>query len=199
MKTQRAKLARFATRYFSMANSADNSLQERVVEDLWSWIREFVAVPNEYYGGKFAPCPYAQSALAAESVAVAAWERGDARDFVSERSAELIENPNLTTYVMALPPRFQSAFGFTDYIESRNRDLIPKNVFLNTGVAKTTTSRYPGSNGRPYFIVVANSIDAVMKGANALRRTGYYKDWPSSHFELVVVRRERLYQKYRGG
>ena len=182
-----------------MANGVDNSLQEKVVEDLWSWIREFVAVPNEYYGGKFAPCPYAFSALAAESVAVAAWERGDARNFVIEKSKELVENSNLTTFVIALPPRFQSAFGFSDFIESLNRELIPRNVFLNTGVAKTTQSRYPGSNGQPYFIVVANSLDGVMKGASALRRTGYYKDWPPEHFELVVVRRDRLYQKYGGG
>lgn len=180
-----------------MAVDMSASLADEVVTDIWSWIKEFVAVPNEFYKGKFAPCPYAQSSLAANSVAVSAWERGDEREFVRAKSYELVEKPQLTTSVMALPPRFISAFGFTDFIESLNRDFIPQNVFLNTGIAKTTRSRYPGSNGQPYFIVVANSLDAVLKGASALERTDYYEDWPASHFELVVIRRAHLAQKYR--
>lgn len=78
----------------------------------------------------------------------------------------------------------------------RNRELIPDNLFLNTGVTKTMLSRYPGSNGNPYFIVVANSLDAVLKGSESLQQTDYYKDWPKTHFEIVVERRERMAKRY---
>ena len=82
------------------------------------------------------------------------------------------------------------------FCTSLNTELIRDNVFLNTGVAKTSTSRYPGSNGKPYFIIVANSLDAVLKGSESLQRTDYYEDWPKTHFDIVVVRRERMARLY---
>lgn len=88
------------------------------------------------------------------------------------------------------------AWGLSDFVERLNTELVPGNVFLNTGVAKTTTSRYPGSGAQPYFIVVANSLDAVLKGSESLQRTDYYADWPRSHFEIVVQRRERLATRF---
>jgi hypothetical protein len=75
-------------------------------------------------------------------------------------------------------------------------ELIPDNVFLNTGIAKTTISRYPGSGENPYFIVVANSLAAVLDGAKSLAKSDYYKDWPEEHYKIVVERRARLAERY---
>jgi hypothetical protein len=169
---------------------------EAIEADLWRWMREFVAVPNEFYGGKFPPCPFALRALLAETVDVCVWRKGDVRQFVRTQATGMRDSPQLTTRVMAFPPRAQMAWGFTDFVDSLNTTLIPHNVFLNPGVAKTTVSQYPGSAGQPYFIVVANSLDAVLKGASALQRTDYYEDWPASHFEIVVERRARLAKRY---
>lgn len=172
------------------------SIHDEIDQDIWTWIREFVAVPNEFYLNKFPPCPYARAAIVAETVDVAVWKSGDVRRFIREKSIEMRDTPKLTTRVMTFPPRTQFAWGISDFVETLNAELIPDNVFLNTGVAKTSTSRYPGSSGNPYFIVVANSLDAVLKGAKSLERTNYYKDWPRPHFELVVERRARLAKRY---
>jgi hypothetical protein len=84
-------------------------------------------------------------------------------------------------------------FGLNDYVEELNRELVASNVFLNTGVAKTSHSRYPGSNHNdPYCIVIANSLDAVLAGAKSLAKTDYYKNWPVAHYEHVVQRRARF-------
>lgn len=171
-------------------------LFEAIEADVWTWMREFVAVKNNFYGAKFPPCPYALRALLLETVDVAVWRSDDAREFIRQQAAEMRDSPKLTTRVMAFPPRMQLVWGISDFVESLNAELIPHNVFLNTGVAKTTTSRYPGSFGKPYFIVVANSLDAVLDGADTLKRTDYYADWPPSHFELVVGRRERMARRY---
>ena len=169
---------------------------EAIAADIWAWMREFVAVKNEFYGAQFPPCPFAQKALLHETVDVAVWQSGDVKSFIRERAMDMRDAPALTTRVMAFPPRVQMAWGISDFVESLNRELIPTNVFLNTGVAKTTVSRYPASNGNPYFIVVANSLDSVLAGSESLQRTAYYQDWPKEHFAIVVERRERMASRY---
>ncbi len=164
--------------------------------DIWVWMREFVAVKNDFYGAKFPPCPFAQKALQQETVDVAVWKSGEVKNFIRAKAEDVRDTPRLTTRVMAFPPRIQMAWGISDFVESLNRELIADNVFLNTGVTKTAVSRYPGSNGKPYFIVVANSLDAVLKGSESLQRTEYYEDWPKTHFEIVVERRARMAKRF---
>ena len=164
--------------------------------DIWVWMREFVSVRNEFYGAKFAPCPFAQRALTLKAVDVVVWESGHVREFVSSAARAMRDQPNLSTRVIVLPPRVQNAWGFTDFVESLNAELIPHNVFLNTGVAKTTTSRFPGSAERPYFMVVANALQAVLQGSEQLQRTDYYRDWPATQVDIVVERRARMAALY---
>jgi hypothetical protein len=169
---------------------------EQIEADIWGWMREFVSVKNDFYGGKFPPCPFAQKALLQETVDVAVWHTGDVKGFIRDRAETMRHKPKLTTRVMAFPPRIQQAWGISDFVESLNRELIPDNLFLNTGIAKSTVSRYPGSGGSPYFIVVANSLEAVLKGSELLQRSEYYQDWPKPHYEIVVERRARMAKRY---
>ncbi len=173
-----------------------DALYAAIDKDIWAWINQFVTVPNEFYNDKFPPCPYAKQAVLAKTVDVAVWRSGDVRPFIRERSVGMRDDPKLTTRVMAFPPRIQWEWGINDYVENLNAELIRDNVFLNTGVAKTSTSRYPGSGGKPYFIVVANSLAAVLSGSESLKRTDYYKDWPKAHYEIVVERRARMAKRY---
>jgi hypothetical protein len=131
-----------------------------------------------------------------KTVDVVAWHSGDVRRFIREKGLGMRDAPNLTTRVMAFPPRTQFAWGISEFVEELNTELIPDNVFLNTGIAKTTRSRYPGSADNPYFIVVANSLAAVLDGAESLAKSAYYKDWPRSHYEIVVERRARMAKRY---
>ena len=168
-----------------------------IESDIWLWMRDFVAVKNAFYNAKFPPCPYALRALMDHTVDVLAWRGGDWRSFIRQHATGMRDHPRLTTRVMAFAPRTQHAWGMSAFVEALNTELIPHNIFLNTGVAKTSVSRHPGAQGKPYFIVVANSLDAVLAGAQALQRTGYYDEWPAQQVEIVVQRRERLATRYR--
>jgi hypothetical protein len=174
---------------------------DAIEADIWAWMRDFVAVRNEFYDGKFAPCPFAQRALTTQTVDVAVWRSGNIREFARERALEMRDSAALTTRVMVFPPRTQLAWGFGDFVEALNAELIPDDVFLNTGMAKTTTSRYSGSGNRPYFIVVANRLDAVLKGSESLQRSAFYENWPAAHRQIVVERRQRMASRYgkKGG
>jgi hypothetical protein len=172
------------------------SIVQQVEEDVWAWIHNFVTVKNDFYKGKFAPCPYAAKAVQNNTVDVQVWESGDVRQFIREQAILMRESPTLTTRVMAFPPQTAFQWGLSDYVEDLNAELISSNVFLNTGVAQTTKSRYPGSSREPYFIVVANSLAAVLAGAESLQKTDYYKNWPAAHYALVVERRARMAKRY---
>jgi hypothetical protein len=171
-------------------------MYDEIEADIWAWMRDFVSVRNSFYGGKFAPCPFAQRALTSQTVSVAVWRSDDVREFIRGQAVGMGDSATLTTLVMVFPPRTQMAWGLSDFVEALNTKLIPENVFLNTGIAKTTTSRYPGSAGRPYFVVVANSLEAVLRGSETLQRTEYYENWPRSQLEIVVERRARMASRY---
>lgn len=172
------------------------SIYSAIENDLWAWINGFVTVPNEFYDDKFPPCPYAKQAVLSKTVDVAVWRSGGVRPFIRAQAIGMRDHPKLTTRVMGFPPRIQWEWGINDYVEGLNAELICDNVFLNPGIAKTSTSRYPGSSGKPYFIVVANSLEAVLQGSESLKRTDYYKDWPKGHFEIVVERRARMAKRF---
>jgi hypothetical protein len=188
----------------SVSNSApltqtetEPPLHDAIHDDIWIWLNTFVTVNNSSYHGKFAPCPYARSAIAGGNVDVKVYEKGDTRKFITEMSFGLRDNPSLSTRVIAFPPRVQGQWGISEFVETLNAQLISDNVFLNTGVTKTMNSRYPGSpKDAPYFIVVANRLDAVLSGSQALHRTDYYKTWPKEQYELVVERRDRMAKLY---
>jgi hypothetical protein len=131
------------------------------------------------------------------TVDVLVWQAGDVRRFIQDNPAAMRETPTLTTRVMVFPPKTQFQWGLNDFVEGLNAKLIASNVFLNTGVAKSTHSRYPGPRSRePYFIVIANSLQAVLDGCEALKKTDYYKDWPQEHYAHVVERREQMARRY---
>jgi hypothetical protein len=177
--------------------TAPDPIYQEIEQDLWAWINEFVTVPNEFYGFKFAPCPYARQAVLNNKVDVQVWQSGDVRAYIRDRAIDMRESPQLTTRVMAFPPKTRFLWGINDYVEELNTELVSSNIFLNTGIAKTSQSRFPGSSTKdPYFIVIANSLAAVLSGAESLAKSDYYKDWPAEHYAHVVERRARFAKKY---
>jgi hypothetical protein len=170
---------------------------QQIEEDIWTWIRDFVTAANEFYHYKFPPCPFARQAVASKTVDVQVWQSGDVREFIREHAIRMRESPSLTTRVMVFSPKTRFQWGINDYVDEVNAELIASNVFLNTGVARTTKSRYPASNSNePYFIVIANSLDAVLSGAESLTKTDYYKNWPAAHYAHVVERRARMAMRF---
>src|SRR5262245_18439068 len=178
-------------------SDVDTTVQQ-VEEDIWHWIRNFVTVKNAFYDFKWAPCPYASKAVQLKTVDVKVWDSGSVKDFIRQNAFEMRVTPTLTTRVMVFPPKTRLLWGLHDYVDQLNAELIPLNIFLNPGVAQTTQSRYSGSSNDPYFIVVANSLEAVLQGAQALEKTEFYKKWAADHYAHVVERRSRMAKKYGG-
>ncbi len=76
------------------------SLHAEIEQDVIDWIHEFVSVRNEFYGGKFAPCPYARGAMTAGTVDVVVWESGNPRLFIHQKASDLRELTKTQTRVI---------------------------------------------------------------------------------------------------
>jgi hypothetical protein len=179
-------------------NTLDATYRQ-IEHDIWAWINEFVTVPNAFYDHRFAPCPFARQAVLAKTVDVQVWQAGDVFEFIRDMALAMGDSAKLTTRVLVFPPQIRLRWGITEFVEQLNAELICRNIFLNTGAAKTTHSKYPGSSSSdPYFFVIANSLAAVLSGAEALAGSDYYKNWPAEHFALVVERRARMAKQFGG-
>ena len=141
------------------------SLYEQIDQDIWKWINEFVTVPNEFYDMKFAPCPYARAAVAQGKVDVRVWESVDVRKFIREGAVDMREAPHLTTRVMTFPPKTRFLWGINDYVEELNMELVPTNVFLNTGIALNVSALMLPNGVAP----VSNSIFSIPASAATSR------------------------------
>ena len=73
-----------------------------------------------------------------------------------------------------------------------------KDYYSQYGFALNTKSQYPGLfNSGPYFIVIINKLSDVLSGHQALLNTDYYKPWANHHYDAVVNRRQKMYEKYK--
>lgn len=155
---------------------------------------------SKFHDFKFAPCPFAKQARISGELTYDIFVKGDMKKFISDNIDRLIKHPKHEVMLMVFPPRKKWTIGLKRFFGRTNADAIPRGYYAQFGTAVGTESRYPGflNNGR-YFIVIVNKLEPVLSGHEALRKSGYYKNWKKSHYDDVVVRRQKLYEKYKDG
>ena len=173
------------------------SLEHQIEKDIWSWVENYIEANNKFYDYKFPVCPFAKSARLKGIVEVQAWSSGSVKTFIKNTVQSLLNNPEKEICIMVMPPRAKWTWGIPAMIEEINTKIIPQGSFVQYGTAIQTTSRYPGLfNKGEYFVVLVNNLGAVMDGHKALLKTDYYKPWSKEHYNDVVTRRQKLFEKY---
>jgi len=172
-------------------------LTQQIKADIWHWIEHYIEVPNKFYDYRFPVCPFAKAARLQGIVQVRPWISGSIKDFIRQGVHQLIQDQQKEICVMVMPPRAKWRWGIPALIESINAEIIPQGAFVQFGTAIGTTSQYPGLfNQGEYFVVLVNNVDAVMEAHRALLNTDYYRPWSRGHYHDVVIRRQRLVEKY---
>jgi hypothetical protein len=168
--------------------------------DVWEWIKNYIEVNNKFYDYKFPVCPYAKAARQKGIVDVLAYTGGNVKEFITNSIISLIADPKLEIRVIAMPPRLRWTWGIRRLIDQINREVITQGYYVQYGTAVKTNSIYPGlfNSGR-YFVVLVNKLEPVLEGHRALLKTDYYTPWSKQHYDAVVTRRQKLYDKYKDG
>jgi hypothetical protein len=170
-------------------------MKQQIETDIWDWLQNYIEVDHKFYDYKFPPCPYAKSARLRGLVTVTAYKSGSINQFIRENTAGLISEGKHNVGIMVFPASTRWRFWNQWYMKWLNRRLIPQDFYIQYGMAVTTTSKYPGESA-PYFIAIVNKLSDVLAGHQALLNTKYYQNWSDFHYNDVVVRRQRMYEKY---
>lgn len=172
-------------------------MKQKIEQDIWDWIKEYIEVNHKFYDYKFPPCPYAKSARLNGLVDVRAYSYGSVFGFVKTQAAINAENNKHSVTVLVLPPRVSLYPWFSWFIKNLNKKLIPQDYYAQFGTALKTNSQYDGLfNDGEYSIVIINKLSEILSGHQSLLKTDYYKPWAPHHYEAVVERRQQMNEQY---
>ena len=175
-----------------------NNITADIKQDITTWLVEYIEQNHKFYDYKFPPCPYARSARLKGLIDIQPYESGGMRQFIRAQTDRLINNNTHNVCIMVFPYYAKWFFHLRYVIENLNKKIINKDFYAQYGTALTTQSQYPGfMSGGPYFIVIINRLSDVISGHNALLKTNYYTPWASHHYNDVVVRRQKMIDKYQ--
>ena len=167
-----------------------------VEQDIWHWITDYVEQDHKFYNYKFPPCPYARTARLKGLVDVQAYNSGSPFKFVRKQVDNLLADKKYNVRVLAFPAVYRWLKPLHWYINHLNKQLVNSDYYMQYGRAVNTQTTTGLFKGKPYFIVIINYWPDVIRGQAALERTDYYSAWPSSHFNAIVTRRQRVLDKY---
>jgi hypothetical protein len=160
-------------------------MNNEIEQNIWNWITEYIEVENEFYNYKFPPCPYAKSARLKGMVDVVAYTTGNPYKFIKHQIEDLNTHRKFNIKVMAFPMRMRWYFHLHFMLNRLNKELVPQDLYIQYG--KTDQ----------YFIVITNKLSDVLDGHRSLLKTDYYKNWAKDHYDAVVERRQKIYEKYK--
>ena len=162
-----------------------------VEQDIWTWITEFIEVNNKFYDYKFPPCPFARAARLKGLVDVKVYSNGNPYSYVKSQVEDLIAQKKFNVRVMAFPYWMRWLYPLHWALQHLNKKIIRDDFYIQYGKILTTVNT-------PYFVVIVNKLSDVLSAHESLKKTSYYNPWSHDHYEEVVVRRAKAYNKYKG-
>jgi len=173
-------------------------MKRQVEQDIWSWAKDFVEVPNEFHDFKFPVCPFARSARLKNQVNVTAYESGGARAFIQNAVDTVTKEKKYVVNIFALPAIYRWCWYLKRWTKSLNSQTIPNGYYVQWGTAITTKSRYPGwFKNQPYVLVAITDVEQMLSASASLMKTDYYKAWSIEHYKEVVDYRQKTYNKFK--
>lgn len=167
-------------------------------QDIYDWVVNYIEVNNKFYNYKFPPCPYAKAARLNGLLSIKSYNGGSVNNFIKTTVNSLLEQKTHNVCIMVFPTYVKWFYQTRHFVKKLNKNLVPKDYYIQYGMAIKTSSKYKGLfEGSPYFIVIINKLSDVLEGHKTLLNTEYYKDWSKKHYYNVVTRRQEIYDGNR--
>jgi hypothetical protein len=156
------------------------------IEDVSSWINEFVSVHNETLG--HVPCPFAKQALIDDKIM---WHTAQTIDDL-EKIVIWLSDKDLwgQAEVLIIGMREHTVRPKDLYreIEKMNANiLMPKGlVALEDHPATVEVINGAKMNQGKWILVLIQSIDKLNRASDILKKQGYYDNWSQENLDEVV-------------
>lgn len=168
-----------------------------IEDDLRSWSREVLEVPNDHLKG-MPPCPYAKEAWKKDKVFVV-----ETDDIVSATCNNTpffydykIELLIIASFVL---PDIEEFNGFVDELNRKQETLHcmgfhPGYDAEDAELDFLSDNDWVSSFDEDYCMIFIQDLETVVRASDKLEKLGYYKAYPESEYQELVVERKRRLQ-----
>jgi hypothetical protein len=172
-----------------------------IEEDIISWSKDFLELPNKELGDK-PVCPYAKQARISGQVNIVVEESGEKLLETVVNQCNNFKQSGKKICIVACPDLETTADELEDYVHALNHVFVPQDVYL--------MSSHPGGYEEPveflentdwlpdneFLMVLIQPFEELEKASSNLNKIGFYKTWPQDYYESTVNKR-KTYRRLR--
>ena len=168
-----------------------------ITEDIISWSKDFIELPNKHLGGVPA-CPYAKKARLNDRVRIV--EINNAHQLLETIVYECnnIKDFDKQITIIGCDDLFYTADELNDFIHAFNHVFVPQDVYLmcfhpddeeedEPVTFLEDTNWYPDND---FLMVLIQPFEELEKASANLERIGFYRSWPRDYYEGTVLKRQ---------
>jgi len=168
-----------------------------VTEDIISWSKDFIELPNKHLGGVPA-CPFAKKARLNDRVRILEINNSYQLLETIIHECETIKDLDKQIIIIGCDDLFITAEELNNYIHALNHVFVPKDVYLMCFHPEDEEEDEPvtfleDTEWHPdneFLMVLIQPFEELEKASANLERIGFYRSWPRDYYEGTVLKRQ---------
>lgn len=170
-----------------------------IKEDIISWSKDFLELPNKDLGNK-PVCPYAKKARLSGQINIVVEESGEKLLQTVVNQCNKFTESGKKICIVACPDLETTADEIDSYVHALNHVYVPKDVYL--------MASHPSNDLEPveflentdwesdneFLMVLIQSFEELEKASSSLNKIGFYEAWPKEYYQSTVTKR-KIYRR----
>tara|TARA_R110002012_G_scaffold97689_1_gene234573 strand:- start:153 stop:689 length:537 start_codon:yes stop_codon:yes gene_type:complete len=166
-----------------------------IKEDIISWSKDFLELPNKELGNK-PVCPYAKKARISGQINIVVEESGEKLLQTVVNQCNKFTESGKKICIVACPDLETTADELDNHIHALNHVYIPQDVYL--------MASHPGNDLEPveflentdwesdneFLMVLIQPFEELEKASSSLNKIGFYEAWPKEYYQSTVTKRK---------
>ncbi len=168
-----------------------------ITEDIISWSKDFIELPNKHLGNVPA-CPYAKRARLNNKLRIIELHKSDTLLETIVYECQNIKKFNKQITIIGCDDLFYTADELNNFIHAFNHIFVPKDVYLMCFHPEDEEEDEPVTfledtdwvPDNEFLMVLIQPFEELEKASANLDKIGFYRSWPSDYYEGTVKKRQ---------
>ena len=176
-----------------------------ITDDILTWSEKYLEPKNKHLGN-VPVCPYARMARLQKTYRILECRNFEKFLDTILQAAEMAKDPEIQIVIVGCDDIQYEPEELAAVIHAYNLVFVPQDIYMmcshpyddeeEEDIEFLDTDDWEPSNS--FMMVLVQKFDELEKASDNLRKTGYYKHWPSDYYEGTVNKR-KSYRRYRNG
>jgi len=164
-----------------------------IKEDILSWSKDFLEIPNKHLNN-FPVCPYAKKTRLDNHINIV--EHNDPSTYL-EAIIKEADNFKGKISIVACSDLSITADELADYIHALNYVYVPRDVYLMASHPEDFDEEIDflqdtaWESHNDFLMVLIQSFDELEEASTSLKKIGYYDNWNEDYFSGTVEQRKQ--------